>query len=77
MACRLYGAMQLPEPNVGILSIELLETTLIEVYIEIQPFSFKKMHLKMSSAMWRPYCLDHNVSSPGELPTLKRIINSS
>ena len=29
--------------------------------IEIQTFSFKKMHLKMSSGKWRSFCLGLNV----------------
>ena len=31
------------------------------ISIEIQTFSFKKMHLKMSSGKWRPLCLGLNV----------------
>ena len=29
--------------------------------IEIHTFSFKKIHLKMSSGKWRPFCLDLSV----------------
>ena len=36
--------------NVGILLIEPLGTNFIEILIEIHTFSFKKMHLKMSSS---------------------------
>ena len=32
-----------------------------EILIGIQTISFKKMHLKMSSAKWRPLCLGLNV----------------
>ena len=32
-----------------------------EILIEIQTFSFKKMHLKMSSGKWHPFCLSLNV----------------
>ena len=32
------------------------------VLINIHTFSFKRMHLKMSSAKWRPFCLGPNVS---------------
>ena len=32
---------------------------LIEIYIHV--FSFKKMHLKLSSGNWRPFCLGLNV----------------
>ena len=45
------------ETNAGILLIEPLGTNFSERLIGIQAFSFKKMHLKMSSAKWRPFCL--------------------
>ena len=41
----------------GIMLTGLLEENLIE----IRAFSFKKMHLKMSSEKWRPFCLGLNV----------------
>ena len=47
--------------NAGILLIGLLSTNFSEILIGIQTFSFKKMHLKMSSAKWRPFCLGLNV----------------
>ena len=47
--------------NDGILLIWLLGTNLSEILIEIHSFSFKKMHLKMSSGKWRPFCLALNV----------------
>ena len=40
---------------VGILLIGPLGTNFSEILIGIQNFSFKKMHLKMSSAKWRPF----------------------
>ena len=43
--------------NVGILLIGPLRTNFSEILIGIKTFSFKKMHLKMSSAKWRPYVL--------------------
>ena len=43
--------------NAGILSIGPIETNFSEILIEILTFSFKKKHLKMSSAKWRPFCL--------------------
>ena len=43
--------------NDGILLIAPLGTNLSEILIGIQTFPFKKMHLKMSSAKWRPFCL--------------------
>ena len=39
--------------NAGILLIGPLGTNFNEILIGIQTFSFKKMHLKMSSAKWR------------------------
>ena len=47
--------------NAGILSIGLLGTKFSEILIGVQTFSFKKMHLKMSSAKWRPFCPGLNV----------------
>ena len=47
--------------NAGILLIRSLGTNLSEISIGIQTFSFKKMHLKMSSAKWCPFCLGLNV----------------
>ena len=47
--------------NAGILLIGSLGTNFNEILIEIHTFSFKKMHLKMSSAKWRPFCLGLNV----------------
>ena len=47
--------------NGGILLIGPLGTNFREILIEIQSFSFKKTHLKMSSGKWRPFCLGLNV----------------
>ena len=47
--------------NAGILLIGPLGTNFIEILIGIQTFSFKKIHLKMSSAKWCPFCLGLNV----------------
>ena len=41
--------------NAAILLIRPLETNFREILIEIYIFSFRKMHLKMSSAKWRPF----------------------
>ena len=54
--------------NAGILLIEPLGTNFNEILIEIHTFSFKKMHLKMSSAKWRPFCLGLNVLICQEFP---------
>ena len=50
--------------NVGILLIRPLGTNFSEILIKIYTFSFKKMHLKMSSGKWRPFCLGLNVLRP-------------
>ena len=47
--------------NAGILLIGPLGTNFSEIYIEILTFSFKKMHMKVSSVKWQPFCLDLNV----------------
>ena len=47
--------------NVGILLIEPQGTNFSEMIIEIHILSFKKIHLKMSSGKWRPFCLGFNV----------------
>ena len=53
--------------NAGILVIGPRGTNFSEILIGIQTFSFKKMHLKMSSAKWRPFCLGLNVLNYGYL----------
>ena len=47
--------------NAGILLIGPLGTNFSEKVIKIYTFSFKKMHLKMSSGNCRPFCLSLNV----------------
>ena len=47
--------------NAVILLIGLLGTKFNEILLEIHTFSFTKMHLKMSSAKWRPFYLGLNV----------------
>ena len=49
--------------NAGILIIRTsgTNTDIGEILNEIHTFSFKKMHLKMSSAKWRQFYLDLNV----------------
>ena len=49
--------------NAGILLIGPWGIHFNEFLIGIQTFSFKKVHLKMSSAKWRPFCLGLNVLS--------------
>ena len=47
--------------NAGLLLIRQLGTNFSKILIGIQILSFKKMHLKMSSAKWCPFCLGLNV----------------
>ena len=47
-----------------ILLIGTLGTSFSEILNEIHIFSFKEMHLKTSSAKWRPFCLGLNILSP-------------
>ena len=47
--------------NAGILLIEPLGTNFNEILINIHTFSFKRMHLKLSSGKYRPSCLGLNV----------------
>ena len=50
--------------NAGILLIGPLGTNFSEIWIGIQIFSLKKIHLKLSSGKWRPSCLGLNVLKP-------------
>ena len=63
--------------NAGILLIGPLGTNFSEILIRIQTFSFKKMHLKMSSAKWLPFCSDLNVLKLQlvHLPGTKEVIH--
>ena len=47
--------------NGEILLIRPLGTSFSEIGIGIYTFSFKKKHLKVSSAKWQPFCLGLNV----------------
>ena len=47
--------------NAGILLIGPLGTNISEISIEILTFSFKKMHLELSSGKGHPFCLGLNV----------------
>ena len=61
----------------GILLIRTLVTNFSEAFSEVHTFSFRKMHLKMSSAKWRPFCLGLHVPvSCGSTPAVRlRIIH--
>ena len=54
--------------NAGILLIGLLGTNFSDILIEVLTFSFNKMHLKVSSAKCRTFCLGLNVL---KLPLIK------
>ena len=47
--------------SAGILLMRLFGTNFSEILIGNQTFSFKKMHLKMLSVKWHPFCLSLNV----------------
>ena len=47
--------------NAGLLLIGPLGTNFSEIFIEILTFSYKKIHLKVSSVKRRPFCLGLNV----------------
>ena len=56
MACCLIGAKPSSEPMLEY-CLGTLGTNVNEILIKIHTFSFKKIHLKMSSGKWRPFCL--------------------
>ena len=47
--------------SAGILLIGPSGINLSEILVKILTFSFQKLHLKMSSVKWRPFCLGFNV----------------
>ena len=49
--------------NTGIMLIGPLRINFSETVIEIHTFPFKRMHWKMLSMKWRPFCLGLNVLS--------------
>ena len=57
--------------NVGILLIRTLGTNFSEILCEIRAFSFKKKHLKVSSAKWLSFCRGFNVLSYHGGPNVK------
>ena len=61
--------------NAGILWITPVGTKFNEILMEIHTFSFKKMHLKGSSAKWRPFCLGLNVLSNTACSTAMTMIS--
>ena len=63
--------------NAGILLTGPLITNCNGILIEIHTFSFKKMHLKMSSAKWRPCCLGLNVLTAWPNIKFRLLVNLS
>ena len=53
--------------DAGILLIGPLGTNFNEMLIEIHAFSFTKIHLKMLSGKWQPFCI---ISSAGDMTAL-------
>ena len=47
--------------NAEMFLIGSMGTNFSKIFIEIYSLSFKKMHLKMPSGEWRPFCLSFNV----------------
>ena len=62
--------------NARILLIAPLETNFNEILIKILTFSFKKMHLKVSSAKWRSFRLGLNVLTHLTLGDVRIIFRS-
>ena len=56
MACRLSGAKPLSEPMLPYCQLDPKEYNSVNFYS-----TFKRMHLKMPSAKWRPFCLGLHV----------------
>ena len=57
--------------NADLLLNGFLETSSSEIGIKIWAFSFKKMHLQMSSVKWRPFCLGLNVLIKANMHPMK------
>ena len=56
--------------NAGIVLIQTLGTNFREIFSTILTFSFKKMHLKMSSVKWQQFCLGLNVLNTWNAPDI-------
>ena len=56
MACRLFSAKSLSKPMLGYCQLGPLWTNFHEILVKIQIFSFMKMHLKIASVKWQPFC---------------------
>ena len=57
--------------SLGLLFIGPMGTNFSDILIDISTFSFEKMHLKMSSEKWWPFCLGlHMLTSCNQLTVL-------
>ena len=54
VACHLFGSMPLPKPMLTYHQWDTKELVSVKIY-SVCIFSFKRMHLKMSSAKYRPF----------------------
>ena len=57
------GCQAITWTSARIVLIGPLGTYFSDILVEIYTFSFKKMHLKMLSGKWQPFCLSLNVKS--------------
>ena len=64
MACCLFDPKALSEAMLYYCQFKKFS----QIVFKIQLFSFKKMHLKMSSAKWWPFCLSLKVLMPAKEP---------
>ena len=56
MACCLFGAKLSSKPVLGYCQLDPYEQISVKFYSNCKNFSFTKMHLKISSANWQPFC---------------------
>ena len=63
MACRLDGTKPLSEPMLTYCQLDPKEHISMKFYLKFKYFHSTKMHLNMSSAKCRPFCLSLNVLS--------------
>ena len=64
MGCRLFGVKLLSEPMLGYCQLDHWEQTPVRLYSECKTFHLKKIHLKMLSGKYRPFCLGLSVLTP-------------
>ena len=60
MACRLFGTKPLPEPMLAYCQLDSWEQVSVKFESKFYQYSFKKMHLKLSSAKWQWFCPGRN-----------------